>query len=87
MKDLDKFDFLLKLKQKLKPLISEISFDICMKNAEVISISDNLIILSISAPNILKDRPGNVFENAVIEVINELTSEGGGSKSLAKSTL
>ena len=87
VKDLDKFDFLLKLKQKLKPLISEISFDICMKNAEVISISDNLIILSVSAPNILKDRPGNVFENAVIEVINELTSEEGGSKFLADSSL
>ena len=58
-----------------------------MKNAEVISISDNLIILSVSAPNILKDRTGNVFENAIIEVINELTSEGGGSKSLADPTL
>lgn len=58
-----------------------------MKNADVISISDNLIILSVSAPNILKDRPGNVFENAVIEVINEFSSEEGGYKSLADSSL
>ncbi len=78
VKDLDKFDFLLKLKQKLKPLISEVAFDICLKNSEVLSISDNLIILSVSAPTILKDKPGDVFENAIVEVINELTSEEGG---------
>lgn len=87
VKDLDKFDFLLKLKQKLKPLISEVAFDICLKNSEVISISDNLIILSVGTPTILKERPSNVFENAIIEVINELTSEEGGSKFLANSSL
>ena len=88
VKDLDGNLFILKLKQKIKPLISEYAFDMHFKDVKIDSISDKLILLTVPSADELKRRPNNPFENVVKEVLTEMISElpplseGGGSKSL-----
>lgn len=75
VKDLDKNEFLLKLKQKMKTQISEYAFDAHFNNAGVDSISDKLILLSVPAASELKNRPNNPFEAVVKETIDELVAQ------------
>ena len=88
VKDLDGNLFILKLKQKIKPLISEYAFDMHFKDAKTDSISDKLILLTIPSADELQRRPNNPFEDVVKEVLTEMISElpslseEGGSKSL-----
>lgn len=78
----------LKLKQKIKPLISEYAFDMHFKDSKTDSVSDKLILLTVPSADELQRRPNNPFENVVKEVLTEMISElpplseGGGSKSL-----
>ena len=88
VKELDGNLFILKVKQKIKPLISEYAFDMHFKDAKTDSVSDKLIMLTIPSADELKRRPNNPFEDVVKEVLTEMISElpplseEGGSKSL-----
>lgn len=71
--DKDKFEYLIKKSLKFK--LSNIAYDICIKNAKVDLVTDYLIIMSVSTTDILKENTHGAFELAVDEVLFSMLKE------------
>ncbi len=69
----DKFIYL--LKKELKNTLSDIAYDICIKNASVSIITKNLIVISAGTTDILKLNTHGNFEKAVSIVLNNMLEE------------
>lgn len=75
MKHIDVDKFLYKLKENIKPKINKLAFEICFDKSSAQLADDFMIILNVSTPIILEEKPNNLFENCVIEVLNEMLDE------------
>ena len=71
--DKDKFEYL--LKKQLKDVLSDMAYDICIKRAKVDSVSENLIILSVSTTDILKLNTDGKYEQTVINLLTKMMDE------------
>lgn len=71
--DKDKFEYL--MKKSLKSKLSNIAYDICIKNSKVDLITDKLIIMSAYTTDILKENTHGAFEIATKEVLTDMFEE------------
>lgn len=67
--------FLFLLQSELKKQVSALTFDICVKDMSVVVVSENLIVLDVVSPSILKENKKGVFEACAIFAINTCFKE------------